>query len=193
MLKFFLLLFTFSGIFNVLYAEKIKPPNTLYHGQSAKYIFLFIGDGMGNHQRIVTQKAFGNKLWMNTLPVNAFIKTTAYGGVITDSAAAATAFACGEKTKNYVLGLDRKGKSIESVAEMAKKLNRKVGIITCVPLNHATPAGFYAHRRKRYMYNAIIEDLAVSNFDYFGGGSLTIRKKRSKVLKALKDNFSLLN
>lgn len=188
MLKLFLFFFTALGMFNTLYAEKIQHENTLYHGKGAKYVFLFIGDGMGYRHCIVTKKAFGDELWMNTLPVKALVKTSAYGGGITDSAAAATAFACGEKTKNSVLGLNHKGKSIESVAEMAKKLGWKVGIVSCVPLNHATPAAFYAHRRKRYMYDAIMQDLAVSNFDYFGGGSFIIQNKHQEVLKALKDN-----
>jgi len=171
---------------------KSKHNNTLFHGESAKYIFLFIGDGMGARQRLVAGKVFATKkqprLWMNTLPVKAPLNTSAYGGAVTDSAAAGTALACGQKTKNHVLGLDHKGKSIESVAEMAKKLGWKVAIVSSVQLNHATPAAFYAHRLKRYMYNEIIQDLAVSNFDYFGGGSFIIKGKREDVLKALKDN-----
>jgi alkaline phosphatase len=166
-----------SGCINV--KAKVKDNN-------AKYVFLFIGDGMGSSQVVAAEKALGTKLWMNTLPVKALVSTSAYGGGITDSAAAATAFACGGKTKNRFLGLDHKGKSIESVAEMAKKLGRKVGIVSSVQLNHATPAGFYAHRPNRGMYNAIIQDLAVSNFDYFGGGSLIVKSKQKEALKALK-------
>ncbi|MCK4982472.1 MAG: alkaline phosphatase, partial [Victivallaceae bacterium] len=188
MLKLFFLFLALSGMFNELCAEKIKHNNTLYNGKGAKYVFLFIGDGMGAQQRLVAEKAFGAELWMNTLPVKAFVSTSPYGGGVTDSAAAATAFACGQKTQNHVLGLDHKGKSIESVAETAKKLGWKIAIVSSVPLNHATPAAFYAHQPKRYMYNEIIQDIAVSNFDYFGGGSFIIKNKREEALKALKDN-----
>ena len=188
MLKIFLLLLVVLGSLNNLCAETVKHNNTLYHGKGAKYVFLFIGDGMGLRQCLVTEKAFGTKLWMKALPVKALVSTSPYAGGVTDSAAAATAFACGQKTQNGVLGLDHKGKSIESVAEMAKKLGWKVAIISDVPLNHATPAGFYAHRQKRNMYDEIIQDLAVSNFDYFGGGSFIIKNKRKEVLKTLKDS-----
>lgn len=128
-LKLFLLFFAIPGMFSELCAEKIRHNNTLYRGKGAKYVFLFIGDGMGVSQCAVPDKAFGAKLWMNTLPVKGTVNTLSYGGGITDSAAATTAFACGEKTQNNVLGLDHKGKSIESVAETAKKFGWKVAII----------------------------------------------------------------
>ena len=182
MFKRFLLVVVALNLFGCIsLKEKVKHNN-------AKYVFLFIGDGMGSSQVVAAEKALGTKLWMNTLPVKALVSTSAYGGGITDSAAAVTAFACGGKTKNGFLGLDHKGKSIESVAEMAKKLGWKVGIVSSVQLNHATPAGFYAHRPNRGMYNEIIQDLAVSNFDYFGGGSFRIKGKQEAVLKALEDN-----
>jgi len=190
MLKRFLILVIALNLFAcVSFKEEVKHNNALSHSEKSKYVFLFIGDGMGPNQRHVGEKAFGGKLWMNTLPVNAMVSTSPYGGGITDSAASATAFACGKKTKNKYLGVDHKGKSIESVATMAKKLGWKIGIVSSVPLNHATPAAFYAHRSSRSMYNEIIQDLAVSNFDYFGGNSLIINSKNKKqILKCLKDN-----
>lgn len=160
--------------------------------KKAKYVFLFIGDGMGPLQRSTAEKAFKssgqNELWMNTLPVKGAVSTLNYSGVTTDSAAAATALACGFKTHNGILGLDHNGQAVESIAETAKKQGWKVGIVTSVELNHATPAGFYAHRMKRYMYDEIIQDLAASNFEYFGGGTLKIKGKPEEVLAAVKKN-----
>lgn len=196
MLKLFLLSFAVSGMLNGLCAETTRHNNTLYHGKGAKYVFLFIGDGMGSLQRISAEKAFKTKthpkLWMNTLPFRGAVNTLSYGGGITDSAASATAMACGLKTRNGILGLDHKGKSVESVTEMAKKMGWKIGIVSSVQLNHATPAAFYAHRLKRHMYDEIIQDLATSNFEYFGGGSLKIKAKRKEVLQALKNHNYIL-
>ncbi len=188
MLRLFLIFLLFSGIFNGLNAKSLKPNNAVHHGRAAKYIFLFIGDGMGTAQRLVTEKAFGSKLYMNTLPVKALVGTSSHGGGITDSAAAGTAFACGEKTRNSMLGLDYKGKVIKSAAELAKSLGWKVGIVSSAPLNHATPAAFYAHQPKRSMYNEIIKDFAVSNFDYLGGSSFIVKNKAEESFKALKAN-----
>jgi alkaline phosphatase len=180
-----------SGIGRELFAEKIEQTKALNSEKGTKYVFLFIGDGMGPLQRTTADKAFKSDkkpgLWMNTLPVKGGINTLSYGGKITDSAASATALASGVKTRNGMLGLDHNGKRVETIAEIAKKNGRKVGIVTSVQLNHATPAGFYAHRMKRYMYDEIIADLAVSNFEYFGGGSFRIKGDKEQVLQKLKD------
>ena len=152
--------------------------------KKSKYIFLFIGDGMGVCQRSSAEAVLKTSkqpvLWMNSLPVKGEIVTCSYGKKVTDSAAAATALACGVKTHNQMLGVEADGKSRESVAEIALKSGFKVGILSSVYLNHATPAGFYAHRPRRSMYNKIVEDLAASNFDYFGGYTPKINGKRER-------------
>ncbi|MFA6714902.1 MAG: alkaline phosphatase [Victivallaceae bacterium] len=161
--------------------------------KKAKYVFLFIGDGMGKTHIEVTEKAWQRKLWMNTLPVKGFVDTLAYGGETTDSAAAATAIACGCKTRLGVLGLDSDGVPWETVAETAKKQGWKVGIVSNAPLNHATPAGFYAHQLRRSMYEEIARDLAAGGFEYFGGGSLTFKKKCGELTrKMLEENYVIL-
>jgi len=145
-------------------------------GSSPKYIFLFIGDGMSTPQRMMadefSRKSGHGQLAMNTLPFHATTRTCSASSLVTDSAAAATAIACGEKTKNGKMGVDPQGRRLESVAEVAKKSGRRVGIVTSVTINHATPAGFYAHRPHRSQGYAIGLDLIDSGFDYFGGGGL---------------------
>ena len=122
-------------------------------GKPPKYLILFIGDGMAVSQRILadefSRRNGGESLLINTFPVHATTRTCSANSITTDSAAAATAIACGVKTKNGVLGLDPEGKNVVSVAETARDTGRKVGIITTVTINHATPAGFYAHRDSR--------------------------------------------
>ena len=145
-------------------------------GAPPKYIFLFIGDGMSTPQRMMadefSRKSGHGQLAMNTLPFHATTRTCSASSLVTDSAAAATAIACGEKTRNAKLGVDPGNRRLESVAEVARKCGRKVGIVTSVTINHATPAGFYAHREHRSMGYAIGLDLIGSGFDYFGGGGL---------------------
>jgi alkaline phosphatase len=46
----------------------------------------------------------------------------------------------------------------------------KVGIISTVSIDHATPAAFYTHQLSRNYYHEIACDLAMSGFDFFGGG-----------------------
>ncbi len=146
-----------------------------------KYIFLFIGDGMAAPQRMIAEefsKMSGNgSLALNNLPVHGTTRTSSADALITDSAAAATAIACGMKTDNGTVGLAPDGRRLLSVAEVARDRGKKVGIITSVTLNHATPAGFYGHRRNRSMYYELGLDLIASNFDFFGGGGISSHDK----------------
>src|SRR5208337_5139105 len=89
------------------------------------------------------------------------------------SASTATAISCGHKTRSGVIGEDAEGKiSYESIAEVAKKRGLKVGILSTVSLDHATPAAFYAHVPSRMQMYDISMQLANSGFDYFAGGQL---------------------
>ena len=141
-----------------------------------KYVFVFIGDGMSTPQRLMAEdfsKRTGRgELAMNHLARRTETATKSANKVVTDSAAAATAIACGEKTDNGMLGMRPDGTRIETVAAVAKKAGRKVGIVTTVTIVHATPAGFYAHNRSRGDSRAIAMDLVKSGFDYFAGGGI---------------------
>jgi alkaline phosphatase len=150
---------------------------------AAKYVFLFVGDGMGIAQRNAAELYLsgmreaqgGNiereaQLVMNSLPVQGFIRTNSLSGV-TDSAAAGTALATGHKVKNGVISMNPdNGETFASVAEMARRKGMKVGIVTSCFLQDATPAAFYGHTDKRTeRYNLGLQ-LADSGFEYFAGG-----------------------
>ena len=145
-------------------------------GKEAKYVFLFIGDGMSTPQRMIadefSRKAGHGNLALNTLHFHATTRTCSANSLVTDSAASATAIACGAKTNNGMVGVDPEGNRLQSVAEVARDHGKKIGIITSVTLNHATPSGFYGHRRSRSEGYALGLDLIASKFDFFGGGGL---------------------
>lgn len=139
-----------------------------------KYVFVFIGDGMSVPQRMVAEEYSLNsgrgKVALNHLTSHATTRTCSATSLVTDSAASGTAIACGVKTYNGAIGVDADKKPVESMAEVAKACGKKVGIVTTVTLNHATPAAFYAHRQSRSLGYQILHDLLDSGFDYFGGG-----------------------
>lgn len=147
--------------------------------QRAKYVFLFIGDGMGLAQVNLAQAykaALGDQIGFVPLnftqfPQAGLVTTYAKDRLITGSAAAGTALATGMKTDINRISMSPDGKdNYESIASKAKKQGMKVGIVTSVSIDHATPAVFYAHQPDRNMYFEIGTDLARSNFDYFAGG-----------------------
>ena len=153
-------------------------------GKEPKYIFLFIGDGMATPQRMIadefSRKIGKGKLALNDMPYHATTRTCSANSLVTDSAAAATAIACGTKTNNGMLGVDPQLKRLTSSAEAARDKGRKVGIITSVTLNHATPGGFYGHRKSRSMGYELGLDLVASNFDFFGGGGISKYNQEGK-------------
>lgn len=148
---------------------------------SIKYCFLFIGDGMGVAQVNLTEaylaavnneKGF-QKLSFTQFPEAGLVSTYANDRFITCSAAAGTAFATGYKTNINHISTDTTGeKPFKSIATICKENGMKVGILSSVSIDHATPAVFYAHQDSRNNYFEIGVDLAKSDFDFFGGGGL---------------------
>lgn len=144
----------------------------------AKYVFYFIGDGMGVNQVNGTETflaalegRIGTKpLLFAQFPYVALATTYSATNGVTDSAAGGTALATGKKTKNGVLGmLPDQETSISSIAEQARKSGKAVGIGTSVSIDHATPASFYAHVPNRNQYYQIGEDLIRAGFDFYAG------------------------
>lgn len=148
------------------------------HAQQAKYVFYFIGDGMGVNQVNGTEMYLAEQegrigvkpLLFATFPVAGIVTTFSATNSVTDSSAAGTALATGSKTYNGAIGVDQEKKSLQTVAEKAKKAGKKVGITTSVSVDHATPAAFYAHQPDRNMYYEIALDLPKANFDFYAGG-----------------------
>ena len=163
---------------NVMAAEETKTP---------KYIFLFIGDGM-SYPQIQTTNYYLNaieddqdeiltsesKLNVMAFPVAGSAQTYDSTSFCPDSASTATSIATGHKTYSGTINMDEKMETAyETIAEKLKKqLGYKVGILSSVNLNHATPAAFYAHQASRNSYYEIGQELIASEFDYFAGGGL---------------------
>jgi alkaline phosphatase len=170
-------------------------------GETApKYVFLFIGDGMsypqvqitnyflsasansertdrkkvtvdGTEKEILESK---NQLTMLSFPITGSAQTYDSTSFAPDSASTATSIATGKKTWSGSINVSTDfTEEYETIAEQLKaQKNYKIGIISTVNLNHATPAAFYAHQTSRDNYYEIGLELIESNFDYFAGGAL---------------------
>lgn len=143
----------------------------------ARYVFYFIGDGMGVNQVIGTEMylaelegRIGTKsLSFTSFPVRNYLTTYSGTNAVTCSAAAGTALATGTKTQNGRIGMRQDSSVLYSIACKAKQAGKAVGVTTSVAINHATPAVFYAHQPDRQMYYEIGTDAAKAGFDFYGG------------------------
>jgi alkaline phosphatase len=156
----------------------------------AKYVFLFIGDGMAMSQ-ISSAEVYATarsskdisakRLGFSQFPVSGLTTTYDAKTFITDSASAGTAIASGNKNESGVVNMDlTKTVKFKTIAEYAHDAGKKVGIVTSVSLDHATPACFYAKEPSRGNYYNIAVQLANSKFEYFGGGGFLQPKGKDK-------------
>ncbi|MGE4285255.1 MAG: alkaline phosphatase [Phycisphaerae bacterium] len=149
----------------------------------AKYVFFFIGDGMAASQMYAAEALLKeqmgiegvgvSRLSFSSMAVQGMHRNYATNRLITDSAAAATAMASGRRTSCGTIGMDSDRKvNMPTIAELAADKGMKVGIVTSVSIDHATPAAFYAHQHDRSQMWQISMQLSDSGFDYFAGGSM---------------------
>lgn len=147
--------------------------------QQPKYIFYFIGDGMGHNALALTEAclaseagdevAFGS-LGFTRFPVVGFATTWCANRRMTDSAAAGTALATGQKTSVGTIGMNADHTApIYSLAVAAKEQGMRSGVATSVSIDHATPASFFGHQPNRGMYREIGMDAPVTGLDLYAG------------------------
>lgn len=200
-------------------------------GKTPKYVFMFLGDGMAAVQ-VNSAQIYGGNNKHNNMKLNVlnFQDFEAVGYQTThdatsfapDSASTATALSSGFKTWSGTIGLKPVGNisanKVENVdtkevpKTIAERLKEekgmKIGIVSTVTLNHATPAAYYAHVASRNDYYNISMQMADSGFDYFGGGTLgqrfgknndqkdayeVFREKGYKIVETKEDILALNN
>jgi len=151
-----------------------------------KYIFLYIGDGMGMGPAMATEmynrQVLGNDtpITMMQFPVAGFCMTYSASSPVTDSAAAGTALSTGTKTKNGMLGMGPDTIPVYSIASTLKAKGYGIGDITSVAPDDATPGAFYAHVPSRNMTYEIGVQAAESGFEFIGGAGWRTPAKEGK-------------
>lgn len=139
-----------------------------------KNIILLIGDGTGLNQITLSRMAISgvnSRLYIDQLPYSGISLTHSADNIITDSAAAATAWATGTKTKNKFISVTPNEKALTSLTEALFEKGFLSGVVATSSITHATPAAFYAHVNNRYKEKKIASQLQNSNINIaFGGG-----------------------
>ena len=139
-----------------------------------KSIILMIGDGMGfEHLKLARWVEIGkaNRFSMEKLPLHLNVTTNSSDNLITDSAAAATAIATGNKTNNGMLAISPLFEPLENILEITHRLGKSTGIITTTAITHTTPAAFMTHVKSRYNTSEISQQIVEnSNASILLGG-----------------------
>ncbi|WP_018247605.1 alkaline phosphatase [Orenia marismortui] len=165
--------------------NNIKNPSVIHVGDvlklradldAPKYVFYFIGDGLGPAQRQVAeyflqdQNKSNEKLVMNQFPVAGINTTRSADSLVTDSAAAGTALAAGYKTNNGMISQLPDGTNVKTLTEAAKEKGMATGLVSTTRLTHATPASFATHISDRNQENEIAAQYVDSGVEFLAGG-----------------------
>lgn len=177
---------TTSEVYTPSYASDQK--NT-----TVKNIILLIGDGNGLTQISSSTLANGGTLTLTQLKSIGLIKTQAADDFTTDSAAAGTALATGEKTNNRAIGVNSNGQAVPNIIEILSAQGFVSGCITTDNLTGATPSSFYAHRIDRADMKGIRSDLLQSKFSLLvGGGAAEFEDVKGTLGFSILDNVNAI-
>ncbi|MBQ7212225.1 MAG: alkaline phosphatase [Muribaculaceae bacterium] len=147
-------------------------------GAAPRYVFYFIGDGMGMGHVTTAQTYFRDVLktdkppLMMSFPVAGIATTYSASSPVTDSAAAGTALSTGHKTKNGMIGMTPDTTAVYSITRDLLREGYGLGIVTNVAPDDATPAAFYANVESRKMFYEIDCQAAEYPIDFLAGASL---------------------
>lgn len=141
-----------------------------------KNVIMLIGDGMGIEQVNLGRIYKGDELHMDKFDYTGTASTYSANPEndenkwVTDSAAAGTALATGEKTYHGAISVGLNQQPIETILEKSQKNKKSTGLVTTTRITHATPACFSAHNIHRDNENEIAEDLLEHEVDVILGG-----------------------
>ncbi|MFT6807378.1 MAG: alkaline phosphatase [Saprospiraceae bacterium] len=165
--------------------------------KKAKNVIFLIGDGMGLTQMSAGTFSNGNTSNFEKCEYIGLHKPYASNMLITDSAAGATAFACGVKTYNAAIGVNADTLSVKTILEEAEERGLATGLIATSSIVHATPASFIAHNKFRKNYEDIAEAFLDTEIDYFVGGGKKHFDARNKddrnLIKELEEKGYLMS
>jgi alkaline phosphatase len=147
------------------------------HGNGPARNVIFInGDGMGAAHREAArldQEGLDGQLAMDSLPATGLQTTDPRDpqATITDSAAAATAWATGQKTYNGAISVDVNKNPLLTLGAEAERAGKATGIVTTAQVTDASPAAFFSNTPDRGKQSEIAEQyLEVTRPEVILGG-----------------------
>ena len=157
-----------------------------------KNVILMVGDGMGS-EHIEAGELYEGKdyVWTNWLTTK--IDTNCADREYTDSAAAATAMATGVVTNYNYVGKDPAGNNLETIADIAKAMGKKTGVVTSSLPYDATPSAFAAHMTNRYDTNAVAKSMLAGGLDLIAGHNAAYMGIESNADEIANNGYTFVN
>lgn len=144
-------------------------PRLTYAQETPRNLILMIPDGFGPASLTMARDYQGHPLALDGIITGA-VHTHATDARVTDSAAGATAYACGVKTYNGAIAVDTLKQPLATLLEAAEARGMATGLVATSRITHATPASFSAHVPSRGMETEIAAQQITKGIDVILGG-----------------------
>lgn len=152
----------------------LEPYETVFvqepKGKKVKNIIFMIGDGMGLEQISAAWVCNGGKLNLDNFTYVGLQRTYSANKLVTDSAAAGSALATGEKTNNGMIAMTPDSVAVKSLAEEAMEKGKRAGAAVTCRVTDATPAVFFSHAPSRKLMDDIAVQMTNSGLYFLSGG-----------------------
>jgi len=147
-------------------------------GDGARRVILVVGDGVGLAQWSELRLASDDPLSVTRLPVLGLVDTRCACERVTESAAAATAYATGRRTSYRFVAMAPDSTPLRTVLEAAEARGLATGLVTTTQIVDATPAAFAAHALSRYQRYDIARQMAGREIEVLMGGGRSAFTRR---------------
>ena len=139
-------------------------------GKKVKNIIFMIGDGMGLEQISAAWVCNGGALNLDNFTKVGIQRTYSANKLVTDSAAAGSALATGQKTNNGMIAMNPDTVAVKSLAEEAMEKGKRAGAAGTCRVTDATPAVFFSHAPSRKLMDDIAVQMTNSGLYFLSGG-----------------------
>ena len=139
-------------------------------GKKVKNIIFMIGDGMGLEQISAAWVCNGGALNLDNFTKVGIQRTYSANKLVTDSAAAGSALATGQKTNNGMIAMNPDTVAVKSLAEEAMEKGKRAGAAVTCRVTDATPAVFFSHAPSRKLMDDIAVQMTNSGLYFLSGG-----------------------
>ncbi|MCP3026563.1 alkaline phosphatase [Halobacillus sp. A5] len=154
-------------------ADEKKESSIEVDKKSPENVIVMVGDGLGVGQMEIARLLESGKtgdLYMESLENVGMMRTYSDDNSVTDSGAAGTALATGEKTYNGAIGVDSEGEEVDSILDLYQNQGKKVGVISTNTVTDATPAAYTASVADRDGQDEIARQMLEQQYDVLLGG-----------------------